>query len=263
MMISRRWVRILLLVALCTTRFAASAAAQFGVGNIGGTVADSSGAVLPGVTMTLATPGVIGGEQNTVTDSDGTYQFSRLVPGAYTVKAELQGFRSTILNDIAVNADRTSRVDMKLEVGSLEETVTVSGTPPLLDTKTALNQTVLARETLDSLPTGYDTWSIARLAPAVHLAKYDVGGREMFGQSNATAHGSSEREYFVDGMDLNQYGGTFYVDSFAFQEVNIQTSNMTAERSTGGIVWQYVTKTGTNKFHGTGAFLGKIGRAHV
>jgi hypothetical protein len=232
------------------------AAAQFGVGSIGGTVTDESGAVLPGVTVTLSNPGVIGGDQSAVSDSNGAYQFTRLVPGTYTVKSELQGFRTVVQPGIEVNADRNSRVDIKLAVGAVSETVTVSGQAPLLDTKSALNQTVLARETLDALPTGYDTWSIARLAPAIHLDKYDVGGREMFGQSNASAHGSTEREYFIDGMDLNQYGGTFYIDSFAFQEVNIQTANMTAERSTGGVVWQFVTKTGTNQFHGTGAFLG-------
>lgn len=256
MMISSRPGRILLLAAACVVGLSTSAAAQFGVGAIGGNVTDASGGVLPGATLTLSNPGVIGGDQSTVSDANGGYQFTRLVPGKYTVRGELQGFRSVVQEGIEVNADRTSRVDIRLDVGSVAESVTVSGQAPLLDTTSALNQTVLARETLDTLPTGYDTWSIARLAPAIHLDKYDVGGREMFGQSNASAHGSSEREYFIDGMDLNQYGGTFYIDSFAFQEVNIQTANMTAERSTGGVVWQFVTKTGTNQFHGTGAFLG-------
>src|SRR5262245_8703962 len=248
--------RPLLFLFACLLAFASPAAAQFGVGSIAGTVTDGSGGVLPGVTVTLSNPGVIGGDQTAITEADGTYQFLRLVPGTYTVKGELQGFRAVAQTGIVVNADRTSRMDLKLEVGNVSETVTVSGQSPLLDTTSALNQTVLPRETLDTLPTGYDTWSISRLAPAVHLDKYDVGGREMFGQSNASAHGSTEREYFVDGMDLNQYGGTFYIDSFAFQEVNIQTANMSAERSTGGVVWSFVTKTGTNSFHGTGNFLG-------
>lgn len=249
-------VRLLLLLMTCLFGLSSPAAAQFGVGAIGGTVTDGSGGVLPGVMVTLSNPGVIGGDQSATSDGEGGYQFLRLVPGTYTIKGELQGFRSFVQEKIVVNADRTARVDLKLEVGDIAETVTVSGQAPLLDTTSALNQTVLARETLDALPTGYDTWSIARLAPSIHLDKYDVGGREMFGQSNASSHGSTEREYFVDGMDLNQYGGTFYIDSFAFQEVNIQTANMSAERSTGGVVWMFVTKTGTNQFHGTGAFLG-------
>jgi hypothetical protein len=256
MKMSVRWVHVVVLAGICRVGVPSPAAAQFGVGAIGGTVIDESGAVLPGVTVTLSNPGVIGGDQTTVSDASGAYQFTRLVPGTYTVKGELQGFRSAIQEGVVVNADRTARADFRLQVGNVAETVTVTGESPLLDTKSALNQTVLAREVLDSLPTGYDTWSIARLAPSVRLDKYDVGGREMFGQSNASAHGSTEREYFIDGMDLNQYGGTFYIDSFAFQEVNIQTANLTAERSTGGVVWQFVTKTGTNQFRGTGAFLG-------
>ena len=197
--------RPLLLLLVCLMGFASPAAAQFGVGSISGTVTDGSGGVLPGVTVTLSNPGVIGGDQTTITDVEGAYQFTRLVPGMYTVKGELQGFRAIVQQGIEVNADRTSRMDLKLEVGNVAETVTVSGQAPLLDTTSALQQTVLPRETLDNLPTGYDTWSIARLAPSVRLDKYDVGGREMFGQSNASSHGSTEREYFIDGMDLNQY----------------------------------------------------------
>src|SRR5262245_60993228 len=172
MKMSVRWIRLFCVVVLCALGLSSPAAAQFGVGAIGGTVTDESGGVLPGVTVTLSNPGVIGGDQSAVSDGNGAYQFSRLVPGTYTVKAELQGFNAVVQPDITVNADRTSRADLKLKVGNVEETVTVSGQTPLLDTRSALNQTVLARETLDTIPTGYDTWSIARLAPAIHLAKY-------------------------------------------------------------------------------------------
>src|SRR5258707_14766724 len=87
-----------------------------GVGAIGGTVTDSSGAVLPGASVTLSNPrGSIGGNQEAVTDARGAYQFIRLVPGAYTVKAELEGFRSAVQENIVVNADVTARVDLKLD----------------------------------------------------------------------------------------------------------------------------------------------------
>src|SRR5437870_13633560 len=83
-----------------------------GVGAIGGTVRDESGAVMPGATVTLSSPGVIGGDQSTVSDGTGAYQFTRLVPGTYSVKAELQGFRTVIQEDIRVSADNTSRADL-------------------------------------------------------------------------------------------------------------------------------------------------------
>ena len=98
------------------------AMAQLGTGTINGIVQDSSGAVIPGVTMILANPGVVGGNQETVTDTRGAYQFLRLVPSTtYSVRAELTGFRPAARNNIVVNADVNARVDMTLEVGGLSE----------------------------------------------------------------------------------------------------------------------------------------------
>src|SRR6185436_12848783 len=114
---ARCGVRALLLLLACLVGFSSPAAAQFGVGSIGGTVTDGSGGVLPGVTVTLSNPGVIGGDQTAVSDAEGAFQFTRLVPGSYTVKGELQGFRSFVQEQIQVNADRASRVDLKMEVG--------------------------------------------------------------------------------------------------------------------------------------------------
>ncbi len=129
---------------LCTS-LPSPAAAQ-GVGAIGGTLSDSSGAVLPGVAVTLVSPGTIGGNQEVVTNERGSYQFTRLVPGRYGVKAELSGFRRAVQDDIVVVADVTSRVDLRLEVGQLEEGIIVTGQAPLLDTTSALTQTSISRE---------------------------------------------------------------------------------------------------------------------
>ena len=107
-----------------------------GFGAIGGTVSDTSLAVLPGVAVTLSSPqGTTGSNQQTTSDARGAYQFLRLVPGTYTVKAELQGFRPAEQRNIVVNADVTARADLKMEIGSLEEGVTVTGEAPLLDTR--------------------------------------------------------------------------------------------------------------------------------
>src|SRR6476620_7895661 len=154
------------------------AAAQ-GVGAIGGLINDNTGAVLPGVTVTLSNPrGTIGGNQNTVTDERGAFQFLRLVPGTYTVRAELTGFRPALQENVTVVADQTARVDLKLEVGALAEEITVSGASPLLDTTSATRQTVLSRELLDSLPNRMDVWAAARVIPSIILSKVDVGGSE-------------------------------------------------------------------------------------
>src|SRR5712692_8886608 len=235
-----------------------------GVGAIGGTITDSSGAVLPGATVTLSNPrGSIGGNQEAVTDARGAFQFIRLVPGTYTVKAELEGFRSAVQENIVVNADVTARVDLKLEIGTLSEGVTVKGESPLLDTTSALKQTVLSREVLDSLPNRIDVWSVARVIPSVVLSKVDVGGSESFLQSTATVHGSNnENGYLIDGMDVsnldgNGSGAVLYLDPYAFQETNYQTSGGgTAVTQKGGLLFNMVTRTGTNQLHGGAMFNG-------
>jgi hypothetical protein len=231
-----------------------------GVGAIGGTVVDESSAVLPGVTVTLSSPGLIGGNQTAVTDGQGAYQFIRLVPGRYSVKAELSGFKSTLQENLVVDADKTSRADLKLAVGAVSEEMTVTGEAPVLDTTSALKQTVMTRELLDTLPLGNDIWSISRLAEGVHLSKYDVGGRQMLAQSNAVAHNSIERGYNVDGMDINSYSGgiSFYVASFAFDEINYVSDNVPASSYEGGVVMNMITKTGTNNFHGSAMFQGSL-----
>ena len=168
-----------------------------GVGAIGGTLSDASGAVLPGVTVTLVNPGTIGGNQEAVTGERGTYQFTRLVPGRYSVRADLAGFRPALQNDVVVTADVTSRVDLRLEVGQLEEGITVKGQSPLLDTTSALKQASVPREVLDSMPNRVDVWGIVKMVPSVTLSKVDVGGNESFLQSVTTIHGTSNENAFM------------------------------------------------------------------
>src|SRR5438094_1534172 len=256
MMTAPRFVRIV--VALALWACATPPVFAQGVGAIGCTVTDPAGALLPGATVTLSNPrGSIGGNQEAVADARGAFQCIRLVPGTYTGKAELGGFRSATQENIVVNADATTRVDLKLDIGTLQEGVTVTGQSPLLDTTSALKQTVLSREVLDSLPNRIDVWSVARVIPSVVLSKVDVGGSESFLQSTATVHGSNnENGFLIDGMDVsnldgNGTGAVLYLDPYAFQETNYQTSGGgTAISSKGGLLFNMVTQTGTNQLHG-------------
>ena len=235
-----------------------------GVGAIGGTIQDKSGAVLPGVTVTLSSPrGTIGSNQTGVTDGRGVFQFVRLVPGAYSVKAELQGFGTSSQDNIIVSADVTARVDMKLEVGTVSESITVKGGAPLLDTTSAMRQTVLPRELLDSMPNRVDVWGAARVIPSVILSKVDVGGSESFLQSSATVHGSAnENGYLIEGMDVSNLDGNgsaaiMYLDPYAFEETNYQMGSAgTAASNRGGLLFNMITRTGSNKLHGGAMFNG-------
>jgi hypothetical protein len=252
---------LVVIAAFCAV--AVPAQAQ-GVGAIGGTVMDSSGAVLPGVTLTLSSAqgGTLGGSQETTSDERGNYQFIRLVPGTYHVRSQMQGFRTVEQRNIVVNADATARADLTLPLGQLEEGIVVSGEAPLLDTTSALKQTVLSQEILQSLPNRIDVWSITRVIPSVVASKVDVGGSESFQQSGITVHGTSnENGYYIDGMNVSstQSSGsiaTFYLDPYAFEEANFRAGNAPAEAATGGLVFNMISRTGTNQFHGGTVFNG-------
>ena len=210
-----------IVIALCVS--AAREVQAQGTGAIGGTVFDSTGATLPGAVVTLsAGQGGIGANQDTVADERGAFQFLRLVSGTYSVQGGNAGISTRRAANITVNADVTSRVDLKLEIGAIEEGVIVTAEAPLLDTTTALNQTVLTAEILEMLPNRTDVWAIARVIPGVIMAKIDVGGSEAFLQSNAQVRGSSnENGYFIDGMDVN---GTFGAGGVSRRTTSIRTA---------------------------------------
>src|SRR5687767_6410699 len=257
-----RTARVVGLCLLVSLGFIAPAFAQ-GVGAIAGTVTDASGAVLPGATVTLtSSQGTVGGNQEVISDERGAFQFLRLVPGTYSVRAVLQGFRPYTATDITVNSDQTARADARLEIGTMEEGIVVSGEAPLLDTSSALKQTVLTQEVLESLPNRMDVWSITRVIPSIVVSKVDVGGSESFLQSGVTVRGTdNEGGYYIDGMDVSSLdgegdGATMYLDPYAFAESNFLAGNNPAESPRGGLVFNMVTKTGTNQLHGGGMFSG-------
>jgi hypothetical protein len=269
-MCARRFVRHVALGLLLWAGSLLPAGAQ-GVGAISGTVTDTSDAVMPGVSVSLSSSqGTLGANQQTITDERGAYQFLRLVPGTYIVKAELQGFRPAEQQNIVVNADGTARADLKLQIGSLEEGVTVTGEAPLLDTTSALKQTVIPVEVLRSLPNRFDMWSAARINPVIVMSQVDVGGSSAFLQSGPTVRGSnSENGYAIDGMDISNIEGTgagtaFFLDPFAFQEMNLQMGAAgIASRDRGGLVFNMITRTGTNQFHGGVQYAGSGGRLNA
>jgi len=206
-----------------------ASAQNVGVGAIAGNVTDASGAALPGATVVLSSlQATVGANQQTVSDERGAYQFLRLQAGTYIVKAELAGFRPFEIRDILVNANATARADLRLEIGSIAEALTVTGEAPLLDTTSALKQTVITRQELEALPNRVDIWSVTRVMPSVIMNKVDVGGSQMFLQSQATTRGTTtESGYFIDGLDVSGQDGNggnavLYIDPYAFQESTFQ-----------------------------------------
>ena len=250
--------RPLALISVITLLGSMSTAhAQVSTGTIAGVIEDAGGAILPGVTVALSSERLIGGSMSQVTDSNGAYRFDRLPPGMYALKFELQGFRTVERKDIVVSASFTATVNQKLEVGTLQETITVAGESPTVDVKSNLQQTVMNQAILEGVPTGRDPWSLAKIIPGVQVNTYDVGGTQAMQQSTLRVHGSrdDDKNFAIDGTTVNWPGGgggstMLYYDQGMFEEVNYQTAAIPAEVMTGGIYLNMVTKSGSNRWRG-------------
>jgi hypothetical protein len=252
-----RVIRQFVFVCLCAILAAPFAFAQVQTGSVTGIVTDTSNAILPGVTVTLSGEKLIGGAQVQATDSSGSYRFDRLPPGTYTVRFELQGFKTVERADIVVNASFVANVSPKLEVGNVTETITVQGESPTIDTKSNVQQTVMGQQILEGVPSGRDPWSVAKIIPGVQVSTYDVGGTQSIQQSSLQSHGSNTNDvsYNIDGATVNWPGGgggatMLYYDQGMFEEVNYMTSAIPAEVMVGGVSINMVTKDAGNKWRG-------------
>ena len=143
-----------------------------------------------------------------MTGEAGSYQFA-LPPGSYTVAFELTGFAPLRREGIIVQVARTARVDVELVVGSLQETVTVSGASPVVDVSSTVTQTNISKDLYENIPTGRNPWTMAGLVPGVVTGRLDVGGTEGAQQYNLEAFGSanSQKSFSIDGLKVNWAGG--------------------------------------------------------
>ena len=151
----------------------------------------------------------------------------------------------------------SARADLRLQIGVIEEAITVTSATPLLDTTSALKQTVLTREEQQALPNRTDVWSMARVIPGVVVNRIDVGGSDAWNASGIAVRGSGiENKYMVDGMDVSSPSGTatianFYLDPFSFEEASFQAGAPgSADMSSGGLIMNMVTRSGTNALRG-------------
>ena len=219
---------------------------------IAGTVRDSSGAVMPGVTVEVASPALIEKARTAVTDADGRYQVVDLRPGVYAVTFTLPGFNTVVRDGLELPANFTAQINADMRVGSLEESITVTGGTPTVDVQSAVQQVVLSRAVLDAVPTGRSVPTLGALMSGARLALPDVGGTSGMQNRDLTIHGSDGRDttFQVDGMTLNGLEGDGSVQSYfndmMFEEVSYQSSGISAEVSAGGVRANMIPKDGGN-----------------
>jgi len=226
------------------------AMAQEQRGAIEGIVKDSSGAVLPGVSVEAKNVAV-GSVASSVTDGNGVYRFPALAPGTYEITANLQGFNTQKLEGVIVLLGQIKKVDFALGVGGVAETVQVSAEAPLVDVRQSARATSLRNEQIDLLPKGRDFSTLVTQAPGAN-SEGKLGGLSIDGAS------AGENRYIVDGVETTNLqsgtqGKTLVVDFL--EEVQVKSSGYTAEYggATGGVV-NAMTKSGTNQFRGNAFF---------
>jgi hypothetical protein len=226
---------------------------------IAGVVKDTTGAVLPGVTVEAASPALIEKVRTGITDSSGQYKIVNLVPGAYTVTFTLAGFSTVRREGIELTASFTANVNADLRVGSISETITVTGQTPTVDVQNVVTQRVVTRDILDAIPTG--SKSVAHLGvliPGVTVNNQDVGG-SAFTSSQIAIHGgrAGEQQLLYDGLMYNNgqgRGGQYTAiatNDGTVQEVSLETGGLGAESEMSGIRTNVIPREGGNTFRGT------------
>jgi hypothetical protein len=250
-----RWTQVLsaLLVALSVS---APAFAQGGgassTGTIQGRVADAQGAVLPGVTVTATSPALIQ-PQTTVTSETGNYRFPAVPPGTYELSYELAGFNTLKRSGISITLGFTANVNVELALATLQETVTVSGASPVIDTSTTRVQQNFKMEQLQAIPNGRDMWALLAVTPSVQMGRIDVGGNRAGTQTGYTAYGfNGQVRVLIEGINTTEGtgGAGFYFDYASLEEAFLGTSGQSAEMPNPGVQSQFIARSGSNQFQG-------------
>ena len=228
------------------------ATAQDFRGRINGTVTDDTGAVLPGVTVTVTSPALIQ-PQTQVTGAQGDYRFLALPPGTYEVAFELTGFGSVKRDGIRVVINQTLTVDQQLQVATLQETVTVTGASPIVDTSTTTMGTNFTKELLTEIPNARDVWAAMAQAPGMQMTSYDVGGSRTGNQTGYRTYGFDvQNQTRLEGIDTTEGtdANAGYFDFGSFEEFQVGGAGADASAFAGGAVLSISVKSGSDTVKG-------------
>jgi hypothetical protein len=233
--------------------FAGTAMAQVATGNFYGSIKDESGAVTPGVNVTLSGPF---GTRTTVSGPDGNFRFLGLNAGDYTVNLSLSGF-AKVVRKIRITLGENVEIAFTMKVSSVEETVTVTGETPIVDSKKRGTSTTMTSTELQEIPNARDPWAVLRAVPGVLVDRVNIAGNENGQQANYSSKGSgsADQMWNLDGVVITDMSATgsspTYFDFDAFQEISVSTTGSDLTTQGYGSSINLTTKRGTNNFHGS------------
>jgi len=246
---------ILVLLFVCLT--AGSAFSQRLTGKIIGTVSDADGIPLPGVTVEISSPSMMGGVRAQVTSDKGSYRFINLPPGIYKMVFKLEGFQTVDRENVKLSVGRTIIINIVLQQTTLEETVTVTAAAPLVDATQSSLSHIFSKDDLEKLPLGrWSFYDVIKFAPGMLMTSQQTDRFVAFGSN------SESNSFRVDGVELSSPAiGTGWVEMTreAFEEVETIGLGAPAEYgSFTGAVVNVVTKSGGNSFHGALSYYGQF-----
>jgi hypothetical protein len=228
---------------------------------IAGVVKDTSGAVLPGVAVEAASDALIERVRTATTDAQGQYKIVDLRPGVYTVTFTLPGFSTVKREGIELPAQFTATVSPELKVGTIEETVVVAASSPVVDVQNVVKRQVIGQEAIAAMPTSKNWSTIGVMTAGVSSNQNDVGGTAGEHQNQLKAHGGSFNDRLVqmDGiMNANMacnYSCTgISTNDQSTQELSYEFGAISAEVAGGGVRVNIIPKEGGNRFSGAGFF---------
>ena len=238
-------VRIVGGITIITLLIVPSAWAQ----SISGAVTDNTGGILPGATVTAASPVLIEQQRVAITDSQGLYTIVDLRPGEYTVTFGLPGFSTVLREGVVLTTGFTANIDGELTVGGIEETITVTGATPVVDVQNVRRQQVVTRELIEALPISTKhVNNLVTLTPGF-TGLADVGGRYS-SQVGGTYHGKFGTKVSMDGMVVENSNGnsSYQINAAVIEEMVLQTSGISAETNADGPALNVIPKEGGNNF---------------
>jgi hypothetical protein len=252
--------RVLARGAFALLLLAGLPAAVFAQASITGIVRDTSGAVLPGVTVEASSPVIIEKVRSATTDGTGRYIIPDLRPGTYRVTFTLPGFRTVVRDELELQGTAVATANADLAVGAVEETITVSGATPTVDLQSTTRQVSITQEIVSQIPSSRNPFALGVLIPGVtqSFGGRDVGGAVVAEVAALSANGgrTNDQRMMVNGVALSSgigggWGGGAVPNAAGTQEFAIDVSAVDAQAATGGVRVNFIPRDGGNQFSGT------------
>ena len=242
--------RVMACAVVATVMMTGVALAQ---GSIFGKATDTSGGVLPGVTVTVTGP-ALQAPLVVVTGSSGAYQFPRVPNGTFAVTFELSGFKKAVRSGIVITSGFNAPIDMKMDVGAMSEELTVSAAAPVVDTKKTTSGATFTSEILEKIPTARDPWQIINMTPGVQ-AGLNVGGSSSGQQVGLESRGTGANvQWNLEGgsiTDLSSNSSPSYFNFDSFDQISVTNGGGDVSVQSSGLSINLVTKSGSNVFKGS------------